>query len=58
MQLFGEIVLQKKKILNLVFYCLMWNIWLVRNDNFFKKIVAPPTKTANNIISSSYGAVW
>lgn len=45
---------RKKGILSLVFYCLLWNIWLVRNAKSFNKIGAPQTRTADNIISPSY----
>lgn len=45
---------RNKSILNMVFCCFIWNIWMTRNDEVFKKIGVPPTKIVDNIISLSY----
>ncbi|KAL7604491.1 hypothetical protein Lser_V15G17384 [Lactuca serriola] len=45
---------KKKSIRSTVIFCLLWNIWLVRNDKVFRNTIASPTKVADNIISMSY----
>ncbi|KAL7609904.1 hypothetical protein Lser_V15G12120 [Lactuca serriola] len=47
---------RKKLMLNMVFHCLIWNLWLSRNDKIFKGIGVHPAKIADNIIFLSY--VW
>lgn len=45
---------RKRKIFNAIVDCLLWNIWLVRNDKVFKNTRTAPAKVADNIVSLSY----
>jgi len=44
----------EKELSSLVFSCLIWCIWLARNDKIFKKLTVSPPKTADNIISTFF----
>lgn len=45
---------KKKMIFVAIVYCLLWNVWKVRNDELFNNVHYSPSKTTDIIISMVY----
>lgn len=45
---------RKRLILNVIFYCLLWYMWLARNNKIFNTVGSSPTMIAYNVNSESY----
>lgn len=45
---------KKRLMVTIIFYCLLWHIWNVRNSKVFNRVISSPMMIADDIISQSF----